>query len=67
LKKAGEQIEGAERGRGLRRKSDEIATLLGSLAMESDGKPADAALAKDWSAAMRRVISRRDGHTKDAA
>ncbi len=55
-------LEGTERG-----KSDEIAILLGSLAMQPDGRPADGALARDWSAAVRRVISRRDGHTKDAA
>jgi hypothetical protein len=30
-----------------RGKSDEIAILLGSLAMQPDGRPADAALAKD--------------------
>ena len=45
-----------------RGKSDEIKILLGSLAMQPDGKPVDAALARDWSAAVRRVVSRRDGH-----
>jgi hypothetical protein len=47
-------------------KLDEIAILLGSLAMQPDGRPADGALARDWSATVKRVISRRDGHTKDA-
>jgi hypothetical protein len=50
-----------------RGKSEEIAILLGSLAMQPDGKPVDVALARDWSAAVRRVVSRRDGHAKDAA
>jgi hypothetical protein len=50
-----------------RGKSEEIAILLGSLVMQPDGKPVDAALARDWSAAVRRVVSRRDGHAKDAA
>jgi hypothetical protein len=46
---------------------EEIAILLGWLAKQPDGRPADAALAKDWSAAVRRAVSRRDGDAKDAA
>lgn len=51
-----------ERGR-----SEEIATLLGSLATQWDGKPADPALAEDWSACVREVVARRESSSKNAA
>ena len=50
-----------------RGKSDEIAVLLGTLATQPDGEPADPAMARDWSAAVRKVVARRDSDTKDAA
>jgi hypothetical protein len=43
-----------ERGR-----SEEIATLLGSLAAQEDVKPADPALAEDWAESVKKVASLR--------
>lgn len=42
-----------------RGKSEEIAMLLGSLARQHDGKPADAAMWQDWIAAVEKVVARR--------
>jgi hypothetical protein len=39
--------------------SEEIATLLGSLATQPDGQPADPALTRDWEGCVRKVASRR--------
>lgn len=50
-----------------RGESDEIAILLGSLAMQPDEKPADPALADEWRAAVRAVIAGREISSKDAA
>jgi hypothetical protein len=44
-----------ERGR-----SDELASLLGALAIQPDGRPADPALAKDWAACVHKVVSQRE-------
>jgi hypothetical protein len=51
-----------ERGR-----SEEIATLLGSLAVQSDGRPADPALAEDRKDCVRKVASRRECASQNAA
>jgi hypothetical protein len=37
--------------------SDEVAALLASMSLLSDGKPADAAIAKDWADAVRRAVT----------
>lgn len=51
-----------ERGR-----SEEIATLLGSLATQPDGKPADPGLAQDWADCVLKAVARREGKVKNAA
>ena len=44
-----------ERGGG-----EEIAALLGSLALQSDGRPADPALWRDWLTSLDYVATGRD-------
>lgn len=51
-----------ERGR-----SEEVATLLGSLATQPDGKPADPGLAQDWADCSRQAASRRGSKAQNAA
>jgi hypothetical protein len=38
-------------------KADDIGALLGAMALLPDGRPADLALAEDWSRAVARAIA----------
>lgn len=50
-----------------RGRSEEIAILLGSLAAQPDGRPADPALAEDWNDCVSEVVSRRERDSKSSA